>query len=102
MKERRKIVKHLMILCAVIVTALGIPSVTKADETNYQAALSTNRAEGKVTYTVKGLLLDQGDEKQFETYCDKCYNKKNHNTKRDRTHTGELYRWRLHRKLFPE
>ena len=67
MKEKRTLTKHLLILCAVIITALGIPSITKADETNYQAVVSTDRAAGKVTYTVKGLVLDQNPDASTET-----------------------------------
>lgn len=67
MKEKRKLTKHFLILCAVVITALGIPSITKADETNYQAVVSTDRAAGKVTYTVKGLVLDQNPDDSTET-----------------------------------
>ena len=67
MKERKKITKHFLVLCAVVITVLGIPSIAKADETNYKAAVSTNRAEGKVTYTVKGLVLDQSTDTDTNT-----------------------------------
>lgn len=59
MKEKKLITKHLMILCAIIITALGIPSITKADATDYQTNISTDRAAGQVTYTISGIDLEK-------------------------------------------
>lgn len=58
MKEKKLIAKHLMILCAIIITALGIPSITKADVTDYQTTISTDRAAGQVTYSISGIDLE--------------------------------------------
>lgn len=52
--------KHLLILCAVMLTAFGIPSFTHADASDYPTSISTNRANGLVTYAVNGLGAGQG------------------------------------------
>lgn len=61
MKETKHMVKQWMILCAIVITALGIPSVTKADAAEHQTAISTDRTLGQVTYTVNGLDPEQTD-----------------------------------------
>lgn len=62
MKEKKNIIRHLMVLCAIVVTALVIPSITKADVSDYQAGISTNRSLGQVTYTINGLDPEQTDQ----------------------------------------
>jgi Uncharacterized protein conserved in bacteria len=59
MKEKKLIAKHVMVLFAIIMMALGIPSITKADATDYQTTITTDRAAGQVKYSISGIDPEQ-------------------------------------------